>query len=161
MKLDDIKHAYSMREIVERYGYKPNRAGFISCPFHKGDNTASLKIYSDSYYCFGCGAHGDIFTFVQDMEQCDFKTAFYTLGGTYEKPSFSSRLAIYKSEKKKISLQKQELRMEEKRRLNLELIDIYRYFCERSEPLSDVWCDSYNALQYQLYLHGEMNEIPY
>ena len=160
MKLDDIKHAYSMREIVERYGYKPNRAGFISCPFHK-EKTASMKIYEDSFYCFGCGCNGDIFDFVCSMDRCDFKTAFYTLGGTYEKPSFSSRLAIYRSEKKKISLQKQELRLKEKRQLNLELIDIYRYFCEHSEPLSDVWCDSYNALQYQLYLHGEMNEIPY
>ena len=44
-------------------------------PFHYGDHTASLKIYKDSFYCFGCGASGDIFDFVMRMERCDFKTA--------------------------------------------------------------------------------------
>jgi DNA polymerase I-like protein with 3'-5' exonuclease and polymerase domains len=31
--------------------------GKIACPFHE-DNTPSLHVYSDHYYCFGCGAHG-------------------------------------------------------------------------------------------------------
>ena len=39
------------------------------------------------------------------------------------------------------------------------LISIYRRYLERSEPYSDVWCDCYNALQYQLYLHGEINGL--
>ena len=37
MTREEIKQQYSMRDIVERYGFKPNRAGFISCPFHSGD----------------------------------------------------------------------------------------------------------------------------
>ena len=40
----EIKNTYSMRDIVERYGFHPNRAGFISCPFHQGDRTPSLKV---------------------------------------------------------------------------------------------------------------------
>ena len=45
MNREEIKHSYSMREIAERYGFHVNRAGFIHCPFHKGDKGASLKIY--------------------------------------------------------------------------------------------------------------------
>ena len=83
MNREEIKHSYSMREIVERYGFHVNRAGFIHCPFHKGDKGASLKIYPDSFHCFGCGASGDIFTFVQLIDHVDFKEAFQSLGGTY------------------------------------------------------------------------------
>lgn len=80
MDKETIKQQNSMRDVLSRYGMIPNRAGFISCPFHSGDRTASMKIYKDSYYCFGCGATGDIFTFVQSMDNCDFKTAFQILG---------------------------------------------------------------------------------
>jgi hypothetical protein len=31
----------------------------MSCAFHEGDNTPSLKIYHDHFHCFGCQAHGD------------------------------------------------------------------------------------------------------
>ena len=54
-----------------------------------------MKIYDKDFHCFGCGANGDIFSFVQRMENVDFKEAFYSLGGTYEKPTFSSKLAVY------------------------------------------------------------------
>ena len=149
MNKEEIKHSHSMREIVERYGFHVNRAGFIHCPFHKGDKGASLKIYPDSFHCFGCGTNGDIFTFVQLIDHVDFKEAFQSLGGTYEKPTFQSKLAIYRSRKKA------ELRR--KRELNNILIDVYRDYMNKSEPFSDVWCDCCNALQYQLYLHEILN----
>lgn len=150
-----------MSRVVEMYGYTPNRAGFISCPFHKGDRKASLKIYADSFYCFGCGRGGDIFTFVQLMDNCDFKTAFYNLGGTYKAPSFESKLSAYRSQKKKETREHEEEKLEDRKKLNSELIDIYRYFVEHSEPFGKVWTESYNALQKELYKHGELNGIPF
>lgn len=84
MTSEEIKRTVSMEELVERYGLYPNRAGFIVCPFHKGDRNASLKIYKDSFYCFGCGAAGDVFDFVRKMDGMSFKEAFLFLGGEYE-----------------------------------------------------------------------------
>ena len=49
MTVDEIKQTHSMREIVEQYGLQINRSGFCSCPFHKGDHTASLKIYKEEF----------------------------------------------------------------------------------------------------------------
>lgn len=157
--VEEIKITYPMREIVERYGYHPNRAGFIPCPFHQSDRDPSMKLYQDSFFCFSCGAHGDIFDFVMMMDDIPFKEAFQSLGGVYEKPTFSSRLAIYQARKQRDMRLKAVEREREERRLNNMLINIYRTYMERSEPLSDVWCDCYNALQYQLYLHGELNGI--
>ena len=44
MTAEEIKQQYSMRDVVEMYGFHPNRAGFISCPFHSGDHSPSMKI---------------------------------------------------------------------------------------------------------------------
>lgn len=156
MNREELKETYSMQCIVERYGIKVNKRGFCSCPFHK-EKTASMKIYKDSYYCFGCGESGDIFTFVQRMDHCDFKAAYHSLGGTYKDPTFESKLAVYRARKADEERKKAEERLKRRKELNNMLIDVYRDYMNRSEPLSDVWCDCYNALQYQLYVHEILN----
>lgn len=60
---DEIKNTVSMPDLVSHYGFKPNRAGFIHCPFHS-EKTASLKVYQDSFHCYGCGAGGSQIDFV-------------------------------------------------------------------------------------------------
>lgn len=159
MNRDEIKARYSMRDVVEQYGFRPDRAGFIHCPFHKGDRGASMKIYQDSFHCFGCGANGDIFSFVQLMDHVDFKTAFQSLGGTYEKPTFGSKLAIYRKQKKEEERMRKIEKLRRRKALNNMLIDIYRDYMRRAEPFSEVWCDCCNALQYQLYLHEYLEEM--
>ena len=76
MTKEEVKSRYSMRDILARYGIRPNRAGFVRCPFHKGDREPSMKIYEKDFHCFGCGETGDIFSFVQKMEHLSFREAF-------------------------------------------------------------------------------------
>jgi DNA primase len=51
-----------------------------SCPFH-ADKTPSFRVYPDSrrFKCFGCGARGDAFEFLQRFEGKDFKTVIREL----------------------------------------------------------------------------------
>lgn len=158
MTKDEIKEDMSMTDVLARYGMHPDRAGFIRCPFHNGDNHASLKVYAKDFHCFGCGANGDVFTFVQMIEDVDFKEAFQILGGTYEKPSFSSKLAIYRSSAKRRTEEKKAAKKKKEKDLNNLLINVYQKWLQQSEPLSDTWCETYNALQYQLYLHELLHE---
>ncbi|HLY81654.1 MAG TPA: DNA primase [Acidimicrobiales bacterium] len=46
------------------------------CPFH-GEKTPSFSINAEQglYYCFGCGAKGDVITFVRETEHLDFVEA--------------------------------------------------------------------------------------
>lgn len=157
MTREEIKATYTMRDIVGRYGFSPDRKGFIHCPFHQGDEDASLKIYKQDFHCFGCGAHGDIFQFIQLMDDCDFKNAFYSLGGTYDDPSFESKLAVYRAKKKQAMKRKQDEKLQANKDINNKLITLYRRYLRSSEPLSNVWCDCYNALQVELYKHDEIN----
>lgn len=144
MNVDEIKNAYSMRDVVNKYGIDVNRTGFCKCCFHKGDNTASMKIYKDSYHCFACGANGDIFTFVQGMDNCDFKTAFYSLGGTYQKPTDSSKLAAYRAQKAREKREKKQQRIRQRMELNNMLIGVYVVWLKKLDPFSDAWCDCMN-----------------
>ncbi len=54
-----IKSNVSIPEAAEAYGIQPNRHGMARCPFHD-DRNPSLKLNPDYYYCFGCGATGDV-----------------------------------------------------------------------------------------------------
>jgi DNA primase len=77
-----IKERLSIEEVVSSY-IKLDRAGTnlkARCPFHN-EKTPSFFISPDrgTYYCFGCGASGDIFTFVEEFEGLDFKGALKML----------------------------------------------------------------------------------
>ncbi len=157
MTKEEIRELYSMKDILERYGLpQPNRTGFICCPFHK-EKTASMKIYKKDFHCFGCGANGDIFTFVMLMDGLSFKEAFKELGGDSDN-SFSTRLKIYQARKKREMQRKAEDKLNQKRELNYLLMEVYRKWLDRLEPLSDAWCDTYNTLQYQEYLWEVLND---
>src|ERR687893_411984 len=58
------------------------------CPFHE-ERTPSFSVNAVDklYYCFGCGAGGDLITFVRETEQLDFAGAIEWLpGGLYRPP---------------------------------------------------------------------------
>ena len=54
-----IKPAITVRQVGEMYGMEPDRRSMVCCPFHS-DNTPSMKLNDTYYYCFGCGATGDV-----------------------------------------------------------------------------------------------------
>lgn len=110
--IDDIKRNHPMPEVVRQYGIEINRAGFCRCPFHT-EKTASMKIYAQSFYCFGCGAGGDVIDFVRLYEQCDFKTAFRMLGGEFDSHTKKHALSAYKRDADKRTREKQTARKAE------------------------------------------------
>lgn len=93
-----IRETLTMGQVVRRYGFEPNRAGFIRCPFHR-ERTASLKIYSEGkgWYCFGCGRGGSVIDFVMELYGIGFAQAVvrlssdFGLGLTDHGPSPSAR----------------------------------------------------------------------
>lgn len=152
MTTDEIKQSVSMHEVVERYGYHPNRAGFISCPFHHGDRTPSMKIYPKDYHCHACGANGDIFSFLMGMENCDFKTAFKALGGSYKQQTDHQRnLHHYRLQKRKEAEIKRLQRVEQEKKEVIEEIQMQKLFKKLSPVFSDDWCEAVNRLEYLFY----------
>lgn len=58
-----IKIGVSVKEAAEYYGLEVNRGNMVCCPFHN-DRTPSMKLNEDYFYCFGCGATGDVIDLV-------------------------------------------------------------------------------------------------
>lgn len=151
MTTDEIKQSVSMREVVERYGIHIDRKGFCCCPFHK-EKTASMKIYKSSYNCFGCGANGDVFSFLMGMEHCDFKTAYNSLGGSYKQQSDHQRnLYHYHLQKRKEDEIKRLQRAEQEKKEVTEEIRMQKLFKKLSPVFSDDWCEAVNRLEYLFY----------
>ena len=60
---ENIKAAISVKQAAEHYGLKVSRNGMACCPFHH-DRHPSLKLNEDYFFCFGCGAKGDVIDLV-------------------------------------------------------------------------------------------------
>lgn len=80
--VQQIKDRLSIEEVISSY-IKLDQSGAnfkAKCPFHN-EKTPSFFVSKErgNYYCFGCAAKGDIFTFVQEFEGLDFKGALKML----------------------------------------------------------------------------------
>lgn len=59
---EQIKAVIPLREAARRYGLAVSQGGMALCPFHH-DTHPSLKLNEDYFFCFGCGATGDVIDF--------------------------------------------------------------------------------------------------
>lgn len=143
MTVEEIKQSTSMNDVLLRYGLgQPNRKGFMLCPFHK-EKTGSFQIKNNqSFVCHGCGVHGDIFEFVQLMENCSFKDAYLSLGGEYEQKQDTF---AYQQKRKELELKWKMEKAEKEFRKELEEfipkeMMFYRKECKKYSVFSDTWC---------------------
>ena len=61
-QFETIKAAVTLRHAAETYGLRVLRNGMTCCPFHE-DRHPSMKLNKDYFFCFGCGASGDVIDF--------------------------------------------------------------------------------------------------
>jgi DNA primase len=73
--IQKVRSAVALSDIVSPYSQlrRSGRGQVGLCPFHS-ERTPSFSVNDETgrYMCFGCGAKGDVFTFVQQMEHLDF-----------------------------------------------------------------------------------------
>ena len=58
-----VKQTVQVRDAAEYYGLQVSHSGMCCCPFHK-DRHPSMKLNEKYFYCFGCGASGDVVNLV-------------------------------------------------------------------------------------------------
>lgn len=76
--IQELKLKNDISEIISSYvSLKRRGRNMVGlCPFH-GEKTPSFNIYTetDSFYCFGCGASGDVISFIMKIENLDYVDA--------------------------------------------------------------------------------------
>ena len=95
-----IKTAVCVKEAAEHYGLEARR-DMGCCPFHN-DRTPSMKLNEDYFYCFGCGASGDVIDLAARLFGLSGYDAAKKLaadfGITEQKPSILAKLQRGKSQ---------------------------------------------------------------
>ncbi|MDR1488576.1 MAG: toprim domain-containing protein [Holosporales bacterium] len=80
--LDAIRSRVSIAEIIGKdVSLKRKGREFVgNCPFHN-EKTGSFFVNDEKgkYYCFGCGAHGDIFSYIMQSKGHSFKQVLEVL----------------------------------------------------------------------------------
>lgn len=107
--LQELKLRSDITEIASSYvNLKRHGRNMVGlCPFH-GEKTPSFTIYTEngSFYCFGCGAGGDVITFIMKIENLDYVEAVKFLAqragmempeNTYDDSLSKLRMRIYEA----------------------------------------------------------------
>lgn len=136
--LDTIRANTSLADLIgekvtwDQKKTKASQGNFwCSCPFHQ-EKTASFHVDSSKgfYYCFGCHAKGDCFTFLKDHERLSFHEA-----------------VRYLAQKANINLPKNSLKEEKQNELETELLRIHeessKFFTEQLLKSSSKKCLDY------------------
>jgi DNA primase len=104
--IEEIKSRTDICELISSYSCEIKTKGgayWACCPFHH-EKTPSFKIDPNKgiYHCFGCGKHGDIITFVQEIDGLSFSDAVAKLAErcnvdiqVNEDPSYKLRKRLY------------------------------------------------------------------
>lgn len=73
--INEIKYRYDIETAISAYVNLKRRGKNLVglCPFHN-EKTPSFTVYPEngSFYCFGCGVGGDVFTFTGLIENLDY-----------------------------------------------------------------------------------------
>ena len=79
-----VKQSVTTRQAAKHFGIRAGRNGMCRCPFH-ADRNPSMKV-DRLYYCFGCGATGDVIDFVSRLEGISPKEAALLLARAFSVP---------------------------------------------------------------------------
>lgn len=73
--IDKLRDSNDIESVISGYMELRRRGRTLTglCPFHN-EKTPSFTVYPEtsSYYCFGCGAGGDVINFVRNIENLDY-----------------------------------------------------------------------------------------
>ena len=96
-----VKSTVTPRMAAEHFGLNVGRNGMICCPFHD-DRHPSMKLNEDYFYCFGCGAKGDVIEFTSKLFGITALEAAQKLSTDFsiktDKPSVLAKLSQYRTQ---------------------------------------------------------------
>lgn len=158
---DEIKSLLTMRQVAEFYGFQVGRSGFIPCPFHSGDHTASLKLYDGEggFHCFGCGAHGSVIDFVMRLFDLNFRQAAlrinadFNLGLTSNRPDRAERSRV-------LEARREEKRRQDQAEANFNFILSEQRYWKEVEDVFPPTFQGEKAYYHPLYVEA-VKRLPY
>lgn len=150
---DTVKAAVTPRMAAERYGLPIQQGSMVCCPFH-ADRTPSMKLNEDYFYCFGCGATGDVIDLVAKLFNLSSydaaKKLAYDFGIDPDKPPAAAALRKPKYPLAK-AFQREELHCQRVLCDYLHLLERWKVQCAPKTPedtIDDCFVEACQMLDY-------------
>ena len=107
--LEEVRLENDIVDVISEYlPLKQKGTSYFGlCPFHN-EKTPSFSVSSEKqfYYCFGCGAAGNVFTFVMQMENDTFPEAVQRLADrvhiTLPTPQYTAEARLRQEQKQRL-----------------------------------------------------------
>lgn len=158
----EIKNRLPIIDLVQQYIpiEKAGKNFRARCPFHN-EKTPSFYLSEErnTYYCFGCGKKGDIFSFVEEYEGLDFKESLTLLAekanvdlkeySTFQKAQKESKTDLYSILRESLDFFKNQLALSSEAQVYIESRGIQKTTCTVFEIgyAKDEWSSLYNHLK--------------
>lgn len=124
-----VKQSVTTRQAAERYGIKVNRNGMCVCPFHN-DKNPSMKV-DRRFYCFGCGATGDVIDFVSRLHGIGSREAALMLAQDFAIPYEDGRNAGKESIRPRLRKETEEQKFKRMERHCFRVLSDYYHLLRR------------------------------
>ena len=108
-QFETIKAAVTLRQAAEAYGLRVLPNGMTCCPFHK-DRPPSMKLNENYFFCFGCGASGDVIDFTAKLFGLSFYEAAQKLAADFGIPADEKPVAVKQTHPRQNQFHLDELR---------------------------------------------------
>jgi hypothetical protein len=149
-----IRERVPLLEAIRRYSGEPvfQKRNLILCPIH-GEKTASFNIKDNKFYCFGCGAKGDVVDFVRYFLRISPKEAVERIKadfGVDAQTKFNKRDYIKRKQREERE-RKRERFWTDRARHNLRVIDNALNILRPQKPITERYRYSKLADAYLLY----------
>ncbi|WP_287715477.1 CHC2 zinc finger domain-containing protein [Blautia sp.] len=168
---ESVKQSVTTRQAASFYGIRVGRNGMACCPFHN-DRTPSMKVDS-CFYCFGCGASGDMIDFAASLHGLGKREAAVRLAEDFSIPYDDKSPPRRKQNRPQPRRKSVEQRFQETERYCFRVLCDYLRLLEHwktayaPQPQDAVWHPlfvealqriSYTEYLLDILLYGEMEE---
>lgn len=142
-----IRSRVKMQDVLSMCGIETGR-NRLPCPLHRGRNN-NFQVWDESFYCFKCGAHGDVIDFVMQYYSTDFKTACRLIDekfvlNLYKKPTLTKARKQQAQIERKRREQAEEAECLQHSKWAYHLLCCYRLWLLRQKPTDEIIFDIVN-----------------
>lgn len=146
---EEIKARLTIDQVVTHVVGRQFNRGKMLCPFHN-EKTASFTVDTKKgvYHCLGCGASGDMFTFIMQYNGLGFQDSIKWLDIEFNLSLLGQRITVTQqvaARKRKKEQEKKALE-EQRKRIEYDMICLDYRICNEAlrkgvlEPYSELWC---------------------
>lgn len=119
---DEILNILNADQVFNKYGIKIKNK-MCNCPFHK-DNSPSMKVYKNSFYCFSCNRTGDFIEFVKQYFNLNFQEAMEKINydfnlGIKTRGRLDKKRLLELQKENELRLRQEQLKKEKKNKILL------------------------------------------